>query len=74
METQANDTPEFPWIAELRAAGYDIRTGSGELRREPDASLPAPPGLRSAVRRFVRNFWNGKIHRLTHPKRHAPVP
>jgi len=57
---QANDTPAFPWIAELRAAGYDIRTGSGALRREPDASFPAPPGLRSALSRFVRNFWNGE--------------
>jgi hypothetical protein len=63
METRADGKPEFPWVADLRAAGYDIRTGSGTLNREPDASFSAPPGLRSAISRFVRNLLSGTIHR-----------
>lgn len=60
------DRPEYPWIAKLRAAGHDVRTGTGALSREPAASLGPPAGVRWALRRavlFVRERWSSRIHR-----------
>lgn len=74
MGEQTDDAPEFPWVARLREAGIEVRTGRGPLSRDPADSFSAPPGLRSAITRVLRNFWNGPVHRLTHPKRHASVP
>ena len=77
MDTEAEGRTEYPWVARLREAGFDVRTGTGELSRDPDASLGPPPGFRSAFGRavrFVGEAWNGKVHRLIRPKRHAPVP
>jgi hypothetical protein len=65
---------EPEWVARLREAGFNPRTGTGVLNREPDASFDPPPGVRSAITRFLRDFWNGPLYRLTHPKRHAPLP
>ena len=74
MNTTPVSETEPEWVARLRAAGYDVRTGSGDLNREPDASFDPPPGVRFAIYRFIRNLWNGPIYRLTHPKRHASLP
>jgi hypothetical protein len=77
MDTKVVGRTEYPWVARLREAGIDVRTGTGELAREPDASLGPPPGFRSALRRavqFIREKWNGGVHRLPRSKRHAPVP
>jgi hypothetical protein len=84
MGNVMNTTPvsetetELAWVTRLREAGYDVRTGSGELNRDPDASFDPPPGVRFAITRFIRNLWrdlwNGPIYRLTHPKRNASLP
>ena len=77
MGTPLEGRTEYPWVARLREAGIEVRTGTGELAREPAASLGPPPGFWSALGRavrFVHETWNGRIHRLTRPKRHAPVP
>jgi hypothetical protein len=81
MDTQAEERveerTEYPWVAELRAAGIKVRTGTGHLNRVPDASLGPPPGFRWALRSAIRSLldtWKGKVHRLARRKRHAPVP
>jgi hypothetical protein len=81
MDTKAVGRTEYPWVARLREAGYAVRTGSGELNRDPDDSFTPPPGFRPGVRAWIgavlRSAWKGGargIHRLTHPEDHATVP
>jgi hypothetical protein len=77
MDTEVEGRTEYPWVARLREAGFDVRTGTGELARVPDASLGPPPGFRWALRRavqLIRESWNGRVHRLPRSKRHASVP
>lgn len=60
------DRPEDPWIAKLRAAGHDVRTGTGALPREPAASLGPPAGIRWALHRAarsVREKWSARPRR-----------
>jgi hypothetical protein len=61
MDTEAEERTEYPLVAELRAAGIDVRTGTGHLNRVPDASLEPPPGFRFGVLWRVRSMlrrWN----------------
>lgn len=74
MNTTPVSETEPAWVTRLREAGYNVRTGTGVLNRDPDASFDLPPGARWAIARFIRNLWNGPIYRLTHPNRNAPVP
>ena len=79
MDTEAEGRTEYPWVARLREAGFDVRTGTGELSRDPDDSFSPPPGFRPGVRAWMggvlRTAWKGSVrglHRLT--KGHATVP
>jgi len=81
MNTSPDTSGEAPWVARLREAGYAVRTGSGELSRDPDDSFAPPPGFRPGARAWIaavlRNAWKGSVrgfHRLTRPKGHATVP
>ena len=77
MSIPTGERQEYPWVARLREAGYDVRTGTGELSRDPEVSLGPPPGLRWALQRavlFFRERWDSRGHRSTRARRHAPVP
>jgi len=81
MDTQEEGRTEYPWVAQLRAAGINVRTGTGELSRDPDASFTLPPwyhpSIRARIGAALRAAWKGgagKLRRLTHSKRHAAVP
>jgi hypothetical protein len=81
MDEQEEGRTEYPWVAELRAAGINVRTGTGHLNRVPDAYFAPPPWYhpsnRARIGAALRTAWKGvagKLHRLTHPKRHAAVP
>lgn len=72
------DRPEPEWVARLREAGIDVRTGTGVLTREPAASFTLPAGYRYRIRKQVgallRTAWKAtgrRLQRLTH---HATVP
>jgi hypothetical protein len=76
-----NPTPvsesEPEWVGRLREAGFNVRTGSGVLNREPDDFFSPPPGFRAGVRPLLRNAWKGivrRVQRLMHAKGHATVP
>jgi hypothetical protein len=54
-EERAEETTEYPWVAELRAAGLNVRTGTGRLNRVPDAYFGPPPGFRTGIRAVLRS-------------------
>jgi hypothetical protein len=77
MDEQEEGRTEYPWVAELRAAGINVRTGTGHLNRVPDAYFSPPPGFRTGVRAVLQSVWNRSVRgfrRLTRPKHHASVP
>jgi hypothetical protein len=80
MDTEAETSTEYPWVAELRAAGIDVRTGTGHLNRVPDDSFSPPPGFRPGIlwriRGMLRRWKRGtpRLHRPSSSKRHATVP
>lgn len=58
------DRPEYPWIADLREAGLEVRTGTGEAIARTGWFLRAT-WIRSALRRavrFVRERWSRRLH------------
>jgi len=77
MNTTPVGETEPEWVARLREAGINVRTGTGVLNREPDDFFSPPPGFRGGIGAVVRNAWKGSVrvfHRLTHSKGHATVP
>ena len=63
--SEAADHPEEPhWVAEMRAAGYTVRVGTGTrgLSYLPEVSFhdaPGPrPGLRRRITDLVQRLWN----------------
>jgi len=79
-EERADESTEYPWVAQLRAAGINVRTGTGHLNRVPDESFTPPPGFRPGilwrVRSMLRRWKSGapERHRPSPSKRHATVP
>ena len=71
---------EYPWVARLRQAGYDVRngTGTGVLSEEPECSFTPPPGFRSSGLRTVLGRIAhpvvARFRRLIHAKPHATLP
>lgn len=58
-----DDGTEYPWVAELRKAGIQVRTGTGELSRDPDECFE-PPGFRYGFRAALRvafSRWSGRV-------------
>jgi hypothetical protein len=81
MEPPTVFVPQCEWVARLREAGIDLRTGSGVLTREPAASFTLPPGYRppllTRIGTLLRTVWKAGTRRLpllTHAKRHATLP
>lgn len=70
--------PEPEWVQRMRAAGYNIRIGTGEgtLSEIPDAYFYPPPTLRSRIRRSVVRAFGKLARALTLDRRatHAPLP
>ena len=65
----APDDSPYPWVAELRAAGIKVRTGTGELSRDPDEWFSPPPGFRYGFRAGLRRAfsrWSGRIRSFLH--------
>lgn len=54
MSGQAGDIVEPDWVAH-REAGYEVRSGSGPLLKDPDACFLPPPGFRERVTASARN-------------------
>jgi len=50
-EEKAEQGTEFPWVARLREAGFDVRVGTGPpMEYEPAASFPRHyPSLRERI-------------------------
>jgi hypothetical protein len=70
---QPQDEPD--WVKRLRADGFDVRGGEGNLPFEPEASFPPMPPRR--LERTVRAMFNWFLrlgHSLQRKRRHAPVP
>ena len=81
MDTKAEGRTEYPWVARLREAGLDVRTGTGVLSRDPEDSFTPPPGFRPGrwadIRSMLGRMWKGGTHRLrrlVHSKPHATLP
>ena len=70
---EPRDEPD--WVKRLRARGFDVQGGIGNLPLEPSASFDPMP-----ERRFLRMVYAilNWIRALNHPsprkRRHAPVP
>jgi hypothetical protein len=70
---QPRDEPD--WVKRLRARGFDVRGGEGNLPEEPRVSFPPMP--RRRVERTVRAIFSWFLrlgHSLQRKRRHAPVP
>jgi hypothetical protein len=69
---------EPEWVQRMRAAGYNIRIGTGEgtMSEIPDAYFYPPPSLRSRIRVRIVRACKRMVHALTSARRtsHAPFP
>jgi hypothetical protein len=69
---------EPEWVQRMRAAGYNIRIGTGEgtMSEIPDAYFYPPPSLRSRIRGRIVRACKRMVHALTSARRttHAPFP
>lgn len=67
---------EPEWVQRMRAAGYNIRVGTGEgtLAEIPDAFFYPPPTLRNRIRESLVRAWKKLGRVLTSNRRatHAP--
>jgi hypothetical protein len=70
---QPQDEPD--WVKRLRARGFDVQGGEGNLPEEPEASF-APMPQRSIPRmlRAVLRWLRVRERTLPGGRRHAPVP
>lgn len=77
-EARTEPRPEPEWVQRMRAAGYNIRIGTGEgtLNEIPDAYFYPPPSLRSRIRGRIVRACKRMAHALTSARRttHAPFP
>lgn len=55
-------TEEPIWVQRMRARGYDIRVGSGDLPAVPEVAFTPPP-------RTLRNVGRTVLHAVRHPFR-----
>lgn len=68
---------EPEWVQRMRAAGYNIRVGSGEPMSEiPDAYFYPPPTLRSRIGESLVRGYRRMVRALTFTRdtTHAPFP
>lgn len=76
MSEAPREEPE--WVQRMRAAGYNIRVGTGEgtLSEIPDAYFYPPPTLRNRIRRKIVRSYVKLVRALTPARRtsHAPFP
>jgi hypothetical protein len=69
--------PEPEWVQRMRAAGYNIRVGSGEPMSEiPDAMFdpPVSRGTRIRGRIFIALRSLFRLQLSTRRATHAPLP
>lgn len=75
---RAEPRPEPEWVQRMRAAGYDVRIGTGEgrLSEIPDAFFYPPPRLRSRIRQRIVHGCKKLLRPLASARRasHAPLP
>lgn len=66
---------EPEWVQRMRAAGYNIRMGTGEgtLNEIPDAYFYPPPSLHSRIRRSIARAYK-KVRALTSAPPHFTCP
>lgn len=75
-----SDAPrtEPEWVQRMRAAGYNVRIGTGEgtVSEIPDAYLYPPPTRWSRMRRSILRACRKLVRTLTAARRtsHAPFP
>jgi hypothetical protein len=76
MSEAPREEPE--WVQAMRAAGYNVRVGTGEgtLSEIPDAFFYPPPSLRTRIRRRILRRYRKLVRALTSARRtpHAPLP
>lgn len=76
MSEAPQQEPE--WVQRMRAAGYNIRIGTGEgtLAEIPDAYFYPPPTLGSRIKGRIVRVCKKMAHALTSARRttHAPLP
>jgi hypothetical protein len=77
-EAPRMEPPAEPeWVQRMRAAGYNIRVGSGEPMSEiPDAYFYPPPTLRNRTRESLVRGYRRLVRALTSTRgtTHAPLP
>jgi hypothetical protein len=73
QSVQPQDEPD--WVKRLRARGFDVRGGVGNLPLEPPASF-APMPRRPVARTVyaIINWFRRFDHSSGRKRRHAPVP
>ena len=69
-----DDSTEYPWVAELRKAGIQVRTGTGKLNREPDDSFTPPPGFATDSKVSQARLQRDRPQRLLRSANSANTP
>lgn len=76
MSEAPREEPE--WVQRMRAAGYNIRIGTGEgtLNEIPDAYFYPPPTLRNRIGERLARGYKRLVRALTSIRgtTHAPLP
>jgi hypothetical protein len=66
MVEEANAPVEPAWVVRMREAGFDVRTGTGDLPEEPEVDFSLPRATRIGIRRRVgmiaRKLWQRDPH------------
>jgi hypothetical protein len=68
---------EPEWVRRMRAAGYDVRVGSGEPMSEiPEVMFDPPVSRGSRIKHRIRTVFRGLFHLQpsTGHTTHAPLP
>jgi hypothetical protein len=69
---EPRDEPD--WVKRLRADGFDVQGGLGNLPLDPLASFDPMPERRWATITRAILRWVRPSHRIARLRRHAPVP
>lgn len=77
MADEANAREVPAWVVRMREAGFDVRTGTGDLPENPEVDFSLPRATRIGIRRRVgmiaRKLWQHDPHPVGSSS-HASVP